>query len=133
MATKTYIRVSWRADKAQRVHNTDNTSFAGNSMLDPILGVSLYDYATVSKKMSSGTDAHDICETLGIETAVFIEASAIWIKRMQEDNTHEITQHFARYFREADLHPRLKTPRLTTVVEEDKKSDESGVIHYFRR
>lgn len=132
MATKTYIRVSWKAEKVQRIHDTDNSSFAGNSILDPILGVSLYDYAAVSEKMSSGTDANDICKTLGIEPAVFIEASAMWIKRMQEDNTHEVTQHFARYFREADFHPRLKTSQLTMVVEEDKKSLEPGVIHCLR-
>lgn len=79
-----------------------------NPSLEPIHGVSLYDYAAVSARMSSGIETNDICKTFGIEPAVFKKASARWIARMQKDNTFQVTQLFGKYFSEADLHPKLK-------------------------
>ena len=78
-----------------------------NPLLEPIHGVSIQDYAAISAKMASGIDVKDICKLLGIEPAVFEEASAIWITRMQEDHTFEVTMEFGKYFGEADQHPKL--------------------------
>ena len=60
-----------------------------NPLLEPIHGVSLYDYAAVSAKIASGIDPKAIYKALGIESAVYEEASALWVTRMQEDSTFE--------------------------------------------
>ena len=78
-----------------------------NPLLEPIHGVSLYDYAVISAKMAAGLPEADILKTLGIEKSVFEEASAVWITRMQEDSTFEVVQLFGQYFGDADSHPKL--------------------------
>lgn len=78
-----------------------------NPLLEPIHGVSLQDYAAVTAKMAAGIDVKDICAKLGIEPAVFEEASTLWVSRMQEDTTWEVTTLFGQYFGEADSHPKL--------------------------
>ncbi len=79
-----------------------------NPLLEPIHGVSLYDYAVVSAKTVSGADVDDLLKALGIENAIFEEASALWIARMQEDSTFEVVTLYGQYFAEADNHPKLK-------------------------
>lgn len=79
-----------------------------NPLLAPIHGISLYDYAAISAKMTAGIAIDPICKALGIEAALYEEASALWISRMQEDSTFEVTMLFGQYFGEADNHPQLK-------------------------
>lgn len=102
-----------------------------NPLLEPIHGVSLYDYAAVSAKMSAGLDTNDICKALGIEPAVFEEASAIWITRMQEDNTFEVTQLFGKYFSEADLHPKLRSLKVKISSEGVENLEKLKTDRYF--
>ncbi|HEX6432291.1 MAG TPA: DUF6620 family protein, partial [Niastella sp.] len=92
-----------------------------NPLLEPIHGVSLYDYAAVSAKMATGIDVKDICKKLGIEPAVFEEASALWVTRMQEDSTFAVTILFGQYFGEADKHPKLSG--LQAEVSEEGKTN----------
>lgn len=84
-----------------------------NPLLEPIHGVSLYDYAAITAKMSSGIDQKEICKTLGIEPAVFEEASAIWVTRMQEDSSFQVATLFGQYFGEADQHPKLSALQVS--------------------
>jgi hypothetical protein len=92
-----------------------------NPLLEPIHGISLYDYAAVSAKMASGIDPKSIYKALGIEPAVFEEASALWVTRMQEDSTFEVTILFGQYFSEADKHPKLNG--LQAEVSEEGKAN----------
>jgi hypothetical protein len=92
-----------------------------NPLLEPIHGISLYDYAAVSAKMASGIDPKEIYKALGIEPAVFEEASALWVTRMQEDSTFEVTILFGQYFSEADKHPKLNG--LQAEVSEEGKAN----------
>lgn len=107
MKTNTYIRISWKAEKTE-IHDKGKIVLMSNSLLEPIHGVSLYDYAAVCAKMSPGIDTDDICNALGIDPRIFEKASAAWIARMQKDKTLEVAELFSKYFCEADLHPRLK-------------------------
>jgi hypothetical protein len=102
-----------------------------NPLLEPIHGVSLYDYAAVSAKMASGIDVKDICNKLGIEPAVFEEASALWITRMQEDGTFEVTTQFGQYFGEADSHPKLKDLQAEVSAEGQANLDKMKNDRYF--
>jgi len=78
-----------------------------NPLLEPIHGVSLQDYAAISAKLAAGVSENDICKALGIEPAIYEEASTLWISRMQQDSTWEVTTLFGQYFGEADNHPKL--------------------------
>lgn len=80
-----------------------------NPLLDPIHGVSLQDYAAISAKIAAGVSEKDICKALGIELAIYQEASALWISRMQQDETWELTTLFGQYFGDADNHSKLST------------------------
>lgn len=78
-----------------------------NPLLEPIHGVSLYDYATISAKIASGIEKEPILKALGIENAVYEEASVLWAARMQEDKDFVIITQFGQHFAEADNHPKL--------------------------
>lgn len=80
---------------------------SSNPLLEPIHGVTLQDYSVVSAKMAAGIEETEILKALGIEKAIFEEASALWIGRMQEDSTFEVATLFGQYFGEADNHPKL--------------------------
>ena len=88
-----------------------------NPLLEPIHQVSLFDYAAISAKLASGVSENEILQTLGIEKAIFEEASALWIARMQEDSTFEVTTLFGQYFAEVDNHPKLG--QLNAEISED--------------
>ncbi|UIR55069.1 hypothetical protein LZQ00_12345 [Sphingobacterium sp. SRCM116780] len=79
-----------------------------NPLLEPIHGVSLYDYATVSAKIASGIEQEAILKALGIENAIYEEASALWITRMQEDKDFVIITEFGKHYANTDNHPKLK-------------------------
>lgn len=88
-----------------------------NSLLEPIHGVSLFDYAAFCGKIASGISETDLLKALGIEKSVYEEASALWIARMQEDSTWEVTTKFGEYFANIDTHPKLGN--LSVNVSED--------------
>lgn len=88
-----------------------------NPLLEPIHGVSLFDYAAVCAKLGAGVAENDVLSALGIESAVYEEASALWVARMQEDSTWEVTTEFGKCFAEVENHPKLKD--LNAAVTED--------------
>lgn len=79
-----------------------------NPLLEPIHGISLYDYAAGSAKMANGISQDDIIKALGVEKAVYEEASTLWVARMQQDSSFEVVTVFGQYFGEAENHPKLK-------------------------
>ena len=90
-----------------------------NPLLEPIHGISLRDYAAISAKMASGVEESEICRALSIEPPVLQEASTLWIARMREDSTWEVTTLFGQYFGEVDNHPVLS--KLQANVSEKGK------------
>jgi hypothetical protein len=102
-----------------------------NPLLEPIHGVTLYDYAAVSAKIATGIDTKEICKTLGIELAVFEEASALWVARMQEDSTFEVTMLFGKYFGEADKHPKLSGLQAEVSAEGKANLEKLKTDRYF--
>ncbi len=80
---------------------------SNNPLLQPVHGISLQDYAAASSQMANGVDTDHICKALGIELPLWEEASAIWVSRMQEDQTFEVVTLFGQYFGDANSHPKL--------------------------
>lgn len=102
-----------------------------NPLLEPIHGVTLYDYAAIASKMSSGVDQNEILKVLGIEKAVFEEASALWGARMQEDSTYEVVTIFGQYFAEAGDHPKLGNMKAVISEEGSKNLEKMQTDRYF--
>ncbi|MEC5145613.1 DUF6620 family protein [Chitinophaga sp. 212800010-3] len=102
-----------------------------NPLLEPIHGVSLYDYATISAKIASGISQDDILKALGIENAVYEEASALWVTRMQEDKNFEIITVFGQYFGEADNHPKLSGLKPQTSAEGNENLEKLKADRHF--
>jgi len=102
-----------------------------NPLLEPIHGVSLYDYAAVSAKMANGVDVKEICKKLGIEHAGFEEASALWVARMQEDSSFAVTMAFGEYFGQAENHPKLKDLQAQVGDEGKANLDKMRDDRYF--
>ncbi|MBC9934293.1 DUF6620 family protein [Chitinophaga qingshengii] len=102
-----------------------------NPLLDPIHGVSLYDYATISAKMASGISQEDLLKALGIENAVYEEAAALWVTRMQEDQTFEVITVFGQYFGEADNHPKLSGLKPQTSAEGSQNLEKLKTDRHF--
>ncbi len=103
-----------------------------NPLLEPIHGVSLQDYSAVSAKIASGIAEADILKALGIEKAVFDEASALWIARMQEDSTFEVSILFGQYFGESDQHPKLGNLKAEVSEEGKANLEKMKTDRYFR-
>ncbi|HPZ87563.1 MAG TPA: hypothetical protein PLQ32_05645 [Flavihumibacter sp.] len=102
-----------------------------NPLLEPVHGVSLYDYAAITAKLSAGIDIIDLCKAMGIEPAVYEEASAIWVSRMQEDGTFEVTMKFGEYFGEAENHPKLKNLQVARSAEGEANLEKLATDRYF--
>lgn len=80
-----------------------------NPLLQDIHGVSLQDYGAMSYYIATGADFNAILSQLGIDTAIWQEASILWGKRMAEDTTFTVTTLFSQYYGSADKHPKLST------------------------
>lgn len=104
---------------------------SNNPLLEPIHGVTLQDYSVISAKMAAGIDEVEILKALGIEKAVFEEASALWIARMQEDSTFEVTTLFGQYFAEPDTHPKLGNLKAEVSEEGSANLEKMKTDRYF--
>jgi len=80
---------------------------AGNSLLEPIHGISLKDYAAMAIKMSNGVDATAVIKAMGIDQAIWEELNTLWPQRMQEDSSFTVSTLYGQYFMEGDSHPKL--------------------------
>jgi hypothetical protein len=76
--------------------------------LEPVHGVSLRDYAAMAKKIASGVDAGAVCKAMGIDSAVWDEINTVWIQRMAEDPSFEVTVLYGKYFAEETANPKLE-------------------------
>lgn len=70
----------------------------GKSLLELIHGVSLYDYAAISSKLTAGNSLVEILNAMGFEAEIYEKAAALWVVRMQEDKTNAISMEFGQYF-----------------------------------
>jgi hypothetical protein len=103
-----------------------------NPLLQPIHGISLFDYGAASAKMANGISEEAICSALGVELPVWQEAGTLWIKRMQEDSTFSVTNLFGKYFGESDTHPRLNNLAAAPLnAAAQANLDKLGTDRYF--
>jgi len=93
-----------------------------NPLLQPVHGVTLFDYAAGTVKIGSGTPESEILSILGFDKPQWDEAGFTWQQRMQEDTEMAVMTLYSKYFGEVDQHPKLGNS-TTTTTSQTQKSD----------
>ncbi len=78
-----------------------------NPLLEPIHGISLYDYAAGVVKIGSNVPETDVLKALGVDKPQWDEASLIWNQRMEQDTKMTVMTLYSQYFTKIDEHPTL--------------------------
>ncbi|WP_291117757.1 DUF6620 family protein [Empedobacter sp. UBA7248] len=78
-----------------------------NPLLEPIHGISLYDYAAGVVKIGSNVPETDVLKALGVDKPQWDEASLIWNQRMEQDTEMTVMTLYSQYFTKIDEHPTL--------------------------
>ncbi|MDM1548813.1 hypothetical protein HX096_13225 [Empedobacter falsenii] len=78
-----------------------------NPLLEPIHGISLYDYAAGVVKIGSNVPEADVLKALGVDKPQWNEASLIWNQRMEQDTEMTVMTLYSQYFTKIDEHPTL--------------------------
>lgn len=78
-----------------------------NPLLQPIHGVSLFDYAAGTVKIGAGTPESEVLSILGFDKPQWDEAGFTWQQRMEEDPEMAVMTLYSKYFGELDKHPKL--------------------------
>lgn len=78
-----------------------------NPLLEPIHGISLYDYAAGVVKIGSNVPEADVLKALGVDKPQWDEASLIWNQRMEQDTEMTVMTLYSQYFTKIDEHPTL--------------------------
>lgn len=104
-----------------------------NPLLEPIHGISLYDYAVGCSQKGAGIAESEILKALGVEKPLWDEADLIWQQRMQEDDEMTIMTLFSQYFGKINEHPKLGN--LSSVQNTSSSNEHLERIktdeHYF--
>ena len=69
-----------------------------SSILDPVEGITLEDWATANVKMTSGSTQDDICKLLGIDAPKWDRVNNEWLTRMRNDTSFTISTKYAAAF-----------------------------------
>lgn len=102
-----------------------------NPLLEPIHGISLYDYSAINAKIVSGMTEEEVCKIFQIEPAVWQEASALWIARMQQDTDFVIAGLMGKYFADADNHPKFKNQKTSERKSNPANLDRLKTERYY--
>lgn len=106
----------WSDAPMQQVDFDEN-----NPLLQPIHGVSLYDYSAACAKIANGMSEDTVAKAFGIERPQWDEANQLWQKRMQQDTDFTVAGLFGQYFAVADGHPKFEG------LESDFKTNEENL------
>lgn len=102
-----------------------------NPLLEPIHGISLYDYSAGNARLANNVPVEEVCRALGIEQPVWEEVSDLWVKRMQEDPDFVVTTHMGNYFAQADQHPKLGNLKAAASAETQGNLQQLATDRYF--
>ncbi len=81
-------------------------------LFDPIHGLNLKDYVSMSMKLGQGFSVEQVCKAMGVEPAIWDELNTLWTKRMQEDSSFKIATLFGEYYQDTSDHPKLSSLQL---------------------
>lgn len=71
------------------------------SILEPVEGVTLEDWAAANAKLTSGTTTDEICKLLGIDAPRWDRVNQEWLTRMKNDTSFTISTKYAAAFNQS--------------------------------
>ncbi len=77
--------------------------------MQPVHGITIFDYAAGAAKIGEGCTEEQICQTLGVERPMWDEAQTIWNNRMRDDRSFNVVNVYSNYFGKVKEHPKLGT------------------------
>jgi len=95
------------ASKGVKTPNTA-TEDPNDPLLQPVHGISIYDYAAGAAKIGEGCTDDEIAARLGVERPLWDEAKTMWNNRMRDDQTFNVVNVYAKYFGIAKEHEKLR-------------------------
>ncbi|GGH71610.1 hypothetical protein HNQ91_003262 [Filimonas zeae] len=102
-----------------------------NPLLEPIHGISLYDYSAANARLANNVPVEDVCKALGIEQPVWEEVNDLWVKRMQEDGEFVVATQMGNYFAQADQHPKLGSLKAAAAAADQGNLQQLAADRYF--
>lgn len=75
--------------------------------MQPVHGITLFDYAAGAAKIGEGCTEEQICQSLGVERPMWDEAQSTWNNRMRDDNSYNVVNVYSSYFGKTKEHPKL--------------------------
>jgi hypothetical protein len=93
--------------------------------MQPVHGVTLFDYAAGASKIGEGCTEEQICQALGIERPIWDEAQTTWNNRMRDDSTYNVVNVYSTYFGKVKEHPKLGELRPQNAPVSDVPQEEA--------
>jgi hypothetical protein len=70
----------------------------GNSLLDPVEGITLDQWAATNAKLVSGVPTEEAIKSIGVDMPKWDRVNAEWLTRMSNDTSFTISQKYAAAF-----------------------------------
>ncbi|MBZ4192673.1 DUF6620 family protein [Niabella beijingensis] len=83
------------------------TEDPNDPLLQPVHGITVFDYAAGAAKMGAGCTDMQVCKALGVELPLWEEAKTTWNNRMRDDKTYNMVNVYSKYFGKANEHEKL--------------------------
>lgn len=83
------------------------TEDPNDPQLQPVHGITVYDYAAGAAKVGEGCSEEQVCRALGVERPLWDEAQTTWNNRMRDDKTMNVVNVYSKYFGLAKDHEKL--------------------------
>lgn len=71
------------------------------SILDPVEGISLDQWASANAKLASGGNSDEVCKSLGIDAPKWDRVNQEWLTRMKNDTSFTISTKYAAAFNQS--------------------------------
>ena len=115
------------------------TEDPNDPQLQPVHGITIYDYAAGAAKLGAGCTEEQVCQVLGVERPLWDEAQTTWNNRMRDDSTFNVMNVYSKYFGMAKDHEKLGVLQPANAPATDVPSDAASETlqrlendkHYF--
>lgn len=90
-------------------YSTMNTATEdpNDPQLQPVHGITIFDYAAGAAKLGAGCTEEQVCRALGVERPMWDEAQTTWNNRMRDDKSFNVVNVYSKYFGKVQEHEKL--------------------------
>lgn len=83
------------------------TEDPNDPQLQPVHGITVFDYAAGAAQIGAGCSEEQICRALGVERPMWDEAQITWNNRMRDDKSFNVINIYSKYFGMVKEHEKL--------------------------